>query len=96
MRDRRRRWGCFTGLTLECPALTVSPFTENVFHWRFSSCTEIVIQDSYIELNFCWNCDKFLLFVTRCKLSAESPEVFARICGHRGVSAGPPSAMKHK
>ena len=26
MRDRRRRWGCFTGLAVECPALTVSPW----------------------------------------------------------------------
>ena len=53
--DRRQGCGCCTVLTLECPVLAVSPFTESVFHCRFSSYTEIVIQASYIELNFAGN-----------------------------------------
>ena len=55
MRDRRQGCGCCTSLALECPVLAVSLLTESAFHCRFSSYTEIVIQASYIELNFAGN-----------------------------------------
>ena len=38
----------------------------------------------------------FLLFLTRCKLTAESPEVLPGYVVTAERNAGPPSAMKHK
>ena len=61
--DRRQGCGCCTVLTLECPVLAVSPFTESVltvdFHLTLILSLMFFILNStlagnvVIEINFC-------------------------------------------